>query len=56
MNANLDEDTKKALASETPLCRLGAPKEVAEAIYFFSSDRSSFITGQILGVDGGFAI
>lgn len=56
MNALLDEETKKALSDETPLCRLGTPKEVAEAIYFFASDRSSFITGQILGVDGGFAI
>lgn len=56
MNQMLDEDTRKSLADETPLCRIGTPKEVAEAIYFFSSDRSSFITGQILGVDGGFAI
>jgi len=56
MNEKLDEATKKSLADETPLCRIGTPKEVAEAIYFFASDRSSFITGQILGVDGGFAI
>ncbi len=56
MNALLDEDTIKSLSDETPLCRIGTPKEVAEAIYFFASDRSSFITGQILGVDGGFAV
>ena len=56
MNSLLDSDTKKSLCEETPLCRIGTPKEVAEAIYFLSSDRSSFITGQILGVDGGFTI
>ena len=56
MNKALDGETIKALSSETPLCRIGKPKEVAEAIYFFSSDRSSFITGQVLGVDGGYAI
>lgn len=56
MNQALDEDARKAVIEDTPLCRIGTPKDVAEAIYFFSSDRSSFITGQVLGVDGGYAI
>ena len=56
MNAALDEDTRRELADETPLCRIGAPSEVAEAVCFLASDAASFITGQILGVDGGFAI
>src|SRR5215475_1715179 len=37
-----------------PLNRYGLEEELAEAIYFLSSDRSSYITGQILAVDGGF--
>ena len=36
--------------------RLGEPAEIAEAVYFFASDRASFITGQLLSVDGGGAI
>ncbi len=56
MNASLDESAKAALREETPLCRMGRAGEVADAILFLSSDRASFITGQILGVDGGFAV
>ena len=56
MNASLDPATRAALADETPLCRIGMPEEVAAAVCFLSSDRASFITGQILGVDGGYAV
>ena len=56
MNAMLDEETKQSLCDETPLCRMGTPKEVADAVLFLASDRADFITGQILGVDGGYAI
>ncbi|MCV9940004.1 SDR family oxidoreductase [Boseaceae bacterium BT-24-1] len=37
-----------------PLARYGAEEELAEAIFFLCSDRSSYITGQVLAVDGGF--
>ena len=56
MNASLDPATRAVLADETPLCRIGMPEEVAAAVCFLSSDRASFITGQILGVDGGYAV
>lgn len=56
MNAALDEATRAELCDQTPLCRIGSPDEVASAISFLASDAASFITGQILGVDGGFAI
>lgn len=54
MNADLGGETLRALASDTPLCRIGTPEEVADAVYFLSE--SGFITGQVLGVSGGFVI
>lgn len=54
MNAALDAETRASLADETPLGRLGEPADVAAAVEFLTSREASFITGQILGVDGGF--
>ena len=44
----------EAIKAAHPMGRLGEPTEVAEAILFLASDKSSFITGAILPVDGGF--
>lgn len=54
MNAHFDEQTLGELADATPLCRLGTPMDVANAVLFLASDSASFITGQCVGVDGGF--
>lgn len=50
----LGEETLADLAGQTPLGRLGTPQDVAAAVSFLVSDQASFITGQVLGVDGGF--
>lgn len=51
-----DADTLAALAEETPLGRLGTPEDVAEAIAFLCHYRADFITGQVLGVNGGYVM
>ena len=56
MNAELSEDELRELADETPLCRIGTPLDVAHLAEFLASDKASFITGQAIGVDGGYAV
>ena len=48
------EETKQLLAEETPLGRLGTGEDVAKAAAFLLGDDAAFITGQTLGVDGGY--
>ena len=50
-----DEDVA-ALKEETPLNTLGAPGNIAKAVVFLSSDNARYITGQVLGVNGGMVI
>ena len=46
-------ERKAGLVAGVPLQRVGKPDEIASAIVFLASDRSSFTTGQVLFVDGG---
>ena len=55
MNSGLTPDALSSLIDDTPLCRLGAPDDVAHAVAFLCSDKASFITGQTLPIDGGFS-
>ena len=50
------EEDLAALAEETPVGRIGTPEDVAAACVFLASDGARFITGQVLGVNGGFVI
>lgn len=56
MNAALTPEIKAALREETPLCAIGTPEDVAAAVLFLAGDGASFVTGQVLGVNGGFII
>jgi 2-hydroxycyclohexanecarboxyl-CoA dehydrogenase len=51
--ADQPEKMRQALERAIPMRRLAQPSEIADAIVFFASDRSSFITGQVLSVSGG---
>ncbi len=56
MNGELTRETLEELAGDTPLLRLGTPEDVAAAVGFLVREESSFITGQILPVNGGIVI
>ena len=56
MNACLRPEDLAALREETPLGRLGRPEDIANLIYYLASEQASFITGQVIGADGGFVI
>ena len=56
MNASVSEEATDMIVDETPLCRTGTPADVAKAMMFLASDDASFITGQVIGVNGGLII
>lgn len=56
MNARLSEEEKAAIVADTPLGRMGTPRDVAQAAAFLLSNKSDFITGQTLLLDGGYTL
>lgn len=56
MLSEYNEDEIDVLVEETPLMRLGTPEDIANCAIFLASDKSSFITGQVISPNGGFVI
>ena len=56
MTGILSEDMRAEFVKSIPLGRAGAPSDVAKAVLFLASDDASYITGQVLSVDGGMYI
>ena len=56
MNGNISEEIMTELKEETPLGRIGTPEDIAETAIFLASPKASFITGEVISVNGGFVI
>ena len=53
MVESLSEEVKEAVKARIPLGRFGSPEDVAAAVAFLASEEAAYITGQVIGVDGG---
>lgn len=56
MNNHLSKEDMEALIEETPINRIGTPEDVANAVLFLCDKKASFITGEVISVDGGFIL
>ncbi|MDD7430031.1 MAG: SDR family oxidoreductase, partial [Oscillospiraceae bacterium] len=52
MVVNLPEQTRKYICAQIPLGRMGEPQDIANAFLYLASDLGSYVTGEILSVDG----
>lgn len=56
LTVDLGDKVKQVAVDSISLGRFGEPEEIAEAVDFLASDRASYITGQVMSVDGGLAL
>ena len=56
MTAAMPEDIKHATVEKIPLGRIGAAEDIANAVAFLASEQASYITGQVLCIDGGLSM
>lgn len=56
MNGGLSADVVREIVDQTPLCRTGLARDVANAVLFLAGDEAEFVTGQVLNVDGGWQV
>ncbi len=56
MNQNIDVEELNKFVEDIPLSRMGTADEIAAAVYYLSSDAANYITGQVLGINGGCVI
>ncbi len=53
MTEALSEEKRQELAAQIPLARLGSAEDIANAVVFLASENTGYITGQVIGVNGG---
>ena len=53
MTAAMPEKAQEHVLASIPLGKMGEPKDIANAVLFLASDKASYITGQVIHVDGG---
>ena len=53
MTQAMSEETRQAIVAKIPMKRAGKPEDIAQAVAFLASEHASYITGQVIGIDGG---
>lgn len=56
MNGFLDEESRRELISQIPLCRFGSPIDIANIVLFLASDQADYLTGQVISPNGGMVV